>query len=99
MTTVPENWPFDDAPNVAVITTRYVTEQGSPILLVSHDEVDGGWQFLPSGAVLEEDARVVALRKIWQLDPSIAELADLPLGWQASRHTPLDPWRRNPRNQ
>ena len=97
MTTVPENWPFDDPPNVAVITTRYVTEQGSPILLVSHDEEDGGWQFLPSGPVLEEDARVVALRKIWQLDPSIAELADLPLGWQASRNTPLDPWRRNPR--
>jgi hypothetical protein len=99
MTTVPENWPFDDPPNLAVITTRDVTEQGSPILLVSHDEEDEGWQFLPSGPVLEEDARVVALRKIWQLDPSIAELADLPLGWQASRNTPRDPWRRSPRGQ
>jgi hypothetical protein len=97
MTTVPENWPFDDSPNVAVITTRPVLEQGATILLVSHDEEDGGWQFLPAGQPREADARVVALRQIWALDPSVAELADLPLGWQAWRATPADPWHRNPR--
>jgi hypothetical protein len=99
MTTMPENWPFDDPPNVAVITTRDVTEQGLPILFVSHDEDDGGWQFLPGGPLHEADARVVALRRIWVLDPSVGELADLPLGWQASRNTPADPWRRGPRSR
>jgi hypothetical protein len=92
-----KGWPFDDSPNVAVITTRQVTEDNAPILLVSHDEEDGGWQFLPGGPVLEENARVVALRRIWLLDPSVGQLADLPLGWQASRKSPLDPWRCAPR--
>jgi hypothetical protein len=42
MPTLDEGWPFDDSPNVAVITTRQVTENNAPILLVSHDEEDGG---------------------------------------------------------
>ena len=94
--TVPENWPFDDSPNVAVITTRHVLE-GAPILLVAHDEEDGGWQFHTGGPAIEADARVVGLREIWVLDPSVAEVADLPLGWQAWRNTPAGPWRRKPR--
>jgi hypothetical protein len=85
MPTVPENWPFDDSPNVAVITTRHVTEQGAPILLVSRDEDDGGWQLHTGGPALEQDARVVALREIWVLDPSIAELADLAWGSRLPR--------------
>ena len=95
---VHEDWPFDDPPNLAVISTRQVTEHRAPILFVSHDEEDEGWQFLTGGLLIEEDARVVALRRIWLLDPSIGELADLPLGWRASRTTLLDPWRRNPRS-
>lgn len=96
--TTDERWPFDDPENLAVITTRQVTEGKAPILIVSHDEDDGGWQFLPGhGPLLEENARVVGLRRIWLLDPSVGELADLPLGWQASRHSPADPWRRAPR--
>jgi hypothetical protein len=95
---VQEDWPFDEAPNLAVISTRQVMERGAPILFVSHDEEDEGWQFLTGGLLIEEDARVVALRRIWLLDPSISELADLLLGWQASRTTLLDPWRRNPRS-
>ena len=51
MPTLDEGWPFDNLPNVAVITTRQVTKDNAPILLVSHDEEDGGWQFLPGGPV------------------------------------------------
>ena len=98
MSAVPENWPFDDVPNVAVITTRQITEEGDPILLVAHDEEDGGWQFLSGGPLIEDDARVVGLKRIWMLDPSVGELADLPFGWQASPSSRLDPWRRTPRN-
>ena len=96
MATMPDNWPFEDPPNMAVITTRDILEQGAAILLVSHDEDDGGWQFLPNRELLEADARVVALRSIWMLDPTIGALADLPLGWQAWRNAPGDPWRRGP---
>jgi hypothetical protein len=99
MSNVPENWPFDDPPNVAVVTIRSVTEGSVPILFVTHDEEDGSWQFLSGEPVREEDARVVALHRIWTLDPSVAELADLPLGWAASRTTPAAPWRRKLRNR
>jgi hypothetical protein len=98
MQTIANDWPFDDAPNMAVITTRQITEHSAPILLVTHDADDGGWQFLPGGSVLGEDARVVAMRSIWMLDPSVGELADLPLGWQAWRRSHQTPWQRRSRN-
>jgi hypothetical protein len=99
MPTVQENWPFDDSPNLAVITTRQITERRAPILFVSHDEDDAGWQLLTGGPLIEEDARVVGLRRIWSLDPTVGELADLPLGWQASRSTAQEKWRRGPRSE
>ena len=88
------DWPFEAPPNVAVITMRQILEGKAPILFVSHDEDDGGWQFL-TGAVLDaDDAKVVALRTIVALDAAIAELADLPEGWTAARDAPGEPWRR-----
>ena len=39
------DWPFDQGPHVAVITVRSVLD-GDPILSVTHDEDDDGWQFL-----------------------------------------------------
>ena len=38
MPDIPDDWPFDDPPNLAVITTRQVTDLRVPILFVSHDE-------------------------------------------------------------
>src|SRR5262249_1970766 len=98
MPTIPKDWPFDDAPHTAVITTRHVIQHSAPILLVSRDADDGGWQFLTGGSPLEDDARVVAMRSIWMLDPSIGELADLPLGWQAWRRSRPAPWQKCLRN-
>jgi len=90
-----EPWLFADPPNVATFTVRQVLE-GSPILHVSHDADDGAWQFLTAGETQEEDARVVGLGTVVDLDPTIMELADLPLGWRAWRDTPEGPWRRSP---
>ncbi len=41
--------PFADAPDTAVITCCHVTDDGAPVLYVSHDEDDGMWQFLCGG--------------------------------------------------
>ena len=93
-----DDWPFfDDSPNVAVITTRGIIDGGDWIALVSLDEEDGDWQFIGSEGAREDQAMVVALRSIFERDASIAELADLPLGWQASREAPDRPWHRSPR--
>jgi hypothetical protein len=87
-------WPFRDPENLAVFTTRQVLEDGRPIQLVTHDAEDGAWQFLSDGAALESDGRIIALREALDIDQAIAELADLPTGWQAFRATPSSPWKR-----
>jgi hypothetical protein len=91
---MPEHWPFEDPENLAVITLKRILAKERPILLVSHDE-DGDWQFLDGQDVSEEDAAVVSLRKITMLDPGIIELADLPLGWRATRGSPNGLWARS----
>jgi len=80
-----KDWPFDEPENLAVITTRQVLEEGRPILLVTHDEDDGGWQFLCTLTNDPSDARVVSLKSVLDRDPSIAQIAKLPVGWRASR--------------
>ena len=93
----PADWPFEDSPNVATIVTRPVMDGSSWIALVSHDEDDGGWQFIGPEGPQEDDAMVVGLGTILKRDPSVAQLADLPLGWRAWRAGPDQPWQRGPR--
>jgi hypothetical protein len=45
-----------------------------------------------------DEAMLVALRRIFERDASIAELSDLPLGWQAWRDGPDLPWQRSKRD-
>lgn len=94
-----DSWRFDDPPNVAVFTTRAVVQGGQPILLVTHDEEDGAWQFHSGAEASVEEALVVSLRTIAKLDPSIEELADLPYGWIARRANATSPWTRSPRSR
>ena len=93
------SWPFAEPEHVAVFTTRHILDGEAPILHITHDADDGAWQFLPGFGVCTDDARVVSLRSILSLDATLAELADLPLGWQAVRATKSEPWRRRPRNE
>ena len=90
-----DTWPFEDPENVATLTLRQIVHQGRPILLVSHDSDDGMWQFLTGESADMADAMIVSLREAYRIDPSIAELADLPLGWQAWRLAPCEPWQRH----
>lgn len=94
-TTEKMTWPFHDTPNVAVITTKSIVFGRQPVFLVTHDEADGAWQFLPrEGAVHEQDAAVVSLREMIERDGTLTELADLPVGWHAWRESPDAPWLR-----
>jgi hypothetical protein len=87
-------WPFDDPPDVAVITLKQIISRQKPILFVSHDSDDGGWQFLDRGESRETDAAVVSLATILLIDSSIAALAKLPVGWIAWRQTVCDVWEK-----
>jgi hypothetical protein len=83
--TVPANWPFAQPPNLAILTVRQVLDGSQPVLYVSHNADNGGWQFLTGFAVEESDAKVVSLGSMVLGDPSLAQLADLPKGYVATR--------------
>lgn len=85
-------WPFDDPPNVAVITTKRITRKGYPILYVVYD--DGEWQFLDGFDCTEADASVVGLQSMVDRDASLMQLADLPSGWYAERADVNAAWVR-----
>ena len=87
-------WLFADPVETAVITLERILRGKSPILLVTHDSDDSGWQFLDGEQVFEEDGVVVGLGELVRFDPSLEDLADLPVGWDAWRTAPGDPWQR-----
>ena len=89
-----DDWPFDQPRNCATITTRQILDGLEPIVLVSHDEDDHGWQFLGESGAVMADARVVTLEAIVELDPTVLGVADLEPGWQASRTSVGRPWTR-----
>jgi hypothetical protein len=91
-----DDWPFEDPPNTAALTTSEVLEANAPILYVAHDADDGSWQFLTGGTVNPSEARVVGLGWICRRDPSLLDLADLPEGWRAWREHVGAKWQRRP---
>lgn len=93
---MPADWPFADPENLAVFTLKRIIRGETPILRVTHDEDDGGWQFLDGGEIAVEEGSLVSLRQMTRLDASILKLADLPLGWVAERTGPGEPWQRSP---
>jgi hypothetical protein len=87
------DWPFDQAPNVAAITSEAVLA-GSPILLVVHYSEDDSWAFLDGDDFEVAKGRVVGMGTALNLDPSVAEVADLSPGWVARRRSIGDAWIR-----
>ena len=95
-------WNFPDPPDTGVYTTRQVFDEGALLSLVSHDP-DGDWQFLHDGdddnegeLRNEDDLIYVHFAHIVDRFPEIRQLADLPIGWMATRETAGEPWVRAP---
>lgn len=93
------NWPFADPRNVAVFSTQEVINQEAPILFVSHDSDDGAWQFHSGKEVADAEPKIVSLKRIVDIDPSVKHLADLPLGWIAFRESISHPWQQSERDR
>ena len=71
-----QDWPFDQPPDAAAISVRAVLD-GAPILLVSHDADDEGWQFLDGNEVDLDQAVLISMARAVGLDPSLREVADM----------------------
>ena len=79
---------------MAAITSTHITRRGLPVLQVTHYEDDHSWGFQSGLAMTTEDGQVVAMREILEMDPTVAEVADLPPGWSAERRTVGGEWKR-----
>jgi len=88
-----DDWPFDQPRNAACISLRQIFQTGAPILHVTHDTEDHGWQFLGLEDAKEEDAWVVSLEEVVKRDPSVLRLAYMLPGWHAWRKTEEDEWK------
>lgn len=93
------NWTFDQAENVACFTLRQIVENRAPILLVLHDLEDHGWQFLTGKEVSMDDAMIVSMREMAELDPSLLEVGHIPPGHRATRQSVGAEWRVEETNE
>ncbi len=89
-----KNWKFKEPKDRRVYSLRQIMDSDAQILHVSHNSDDGAWQFLGWETPRVEDGVVVCLEHVVEKDPSVSEVADLPLGWHAWRRTIDDPWTR-----
>jgi hypothetical protein len=84
---------FSESSDTAVFTTRFVVRDKSPILFVYHD-ADGSWQFHGNETnVDDKDMMLVGLGEVIEIDNTILEIADLPLGFEAMRSRKGDEWK------
>ena len=92
------DWKFPDPPHTMVFLSTGVQSGAEKITYVSHDIhdiEDGAWQFLGPSMAGEGKPVLSCFHHPIDQDPSLKELADLPLGWWAEREKPGEPWNRH----
>jgi hypothetical protein len=90
-------WAFDSPRDLAVVTTKYVTLDRLPVLYVTHELDEDGevlWQFHCGNGDLDPGVlQLVRLDEIVGLDETLTRVADLPLGFSATRRDAGDEWQ------
>jgi hypothetical protein len=80
--------------DISVITTQDVADGKAPAVYATRDQL--GLQFLDANETAGRKPVAIAKADLLKLDPSLAEVADLPLGWYAWRDGGDSPWERAP---
>jgi hypothetical protein len=89
---VPRTWPFDVSPTSPAQTTRHVLELNYPVLVVERDRTTGVWKALCGTTTDPSDLETVGLDHLYNIDPTIGDLAALPAGGRARRASPGAGW-------
>lgn len=82
---------INEEKNKAVITTKHVMRDKSPIVYVSYDE-DGDWQFFGIEDITTDDAAVISVSQILALCPALSELPDMKQGTAVHRENENSEW-------
>ncbi len=86
---------FEDNLSTAVFTTTFVVKDKKDITYVTHESEDGAWQFFSNDEFdnYESVAMIVGLCEIIEIDKTVLDIADLPLGYAATRQSVSDKWK------
>ena len=84
---------FAEDPETAVFTTKFVTDDKKLITYVAHDS-EGDWQFFSNNVIDDYDAvaKLISLKQIIAIDATVAQLADMKPGYEATRKSKKDKW-------
>jgi len=83
---------FLENTNTAVFTTKFILER-RPVLYVYHYEDDGAWSFTGNEDCEDGEYRLISLEEMINIDNSILELADMPVGFYAKRGDINSSWK------
>ncbi len=86
------HYPFSERPDMLVLTCLHVLD-GADVTLVCHHFNDNAWEFVcgaPSHS--DEEAVVMTISELCELDPSLQLLSDLPVGACAVRKSRAHAW-------
>ncbi len=82
----------EEPKNKSVLTTSYVLTSDSPITFVLYDE-DGDWQLFGEEEIKEdEDAYLVSIDEILELQPALRRLPDMQPGQAVARELDSTRW-------
>jgi len=94
----PKHAAWDDPVDIAALTLPEVASGQKPVLIVVHDvglgNGLGGWLFLDGPDMEGRSPIGIAKLDLLKMDPTLAEITDLPVGWQAIRESPGRQWKR-----
>jgi hypothetical protein len=89
---------WDDPIDIAALTVPEILAGQKPVVLVVHDiglgDGLGGWLFLDGQDIAGREPVGIAKVDLLAIDPTLKEVTDLPVGWQASRQSVGQPWKR-----
>ena len=83
--------PFWEDSKMAVFTCVHVLNKEEPILHVFHCE-DGYWQFLCNEKHNTDDARIISLKEVYDIDNSIIKVLNIDIGKSAHRINSNSEW-------
>jgi hypothetical protein len=86
------NWKFPDPPHTRVFVPEAVSSGAEPVTYVSHDLEDGAWQFLGDSMSGGREPVLLCLHHAIDNDPTLIQIADLPVGWWAEGVKPGELW-------
>jgi len=86
------HWLIAGHPNDDCFAVKQIADGSMPVLSAFYDLDVGQWCFMTGEEILPEDRVEANLGRIVKRDSSLLALADLPLGWIASRDSARSRW-------